>query len=83
MIAVVDTGPLYAAVDADDQDHARCVSALHANAAQLVIPAMVVAETAYLVGSRLGPLVEAAFLASLRMMDVIVPLASGNGLPSW
>lgn len=24
MLAVVDTGPLYAAVDADDQDHERC-----------------------------------------------------------
>jgi predicted nucleic acid-binding protein len=30
MLAVVDTGPLYAAVDADDQDHQICLEALPA-----------------------------------------------------
>ena len=28
MLAVVDTGPLYAAVDADDDDHVRCRAVL-------------------------------------------------------
>ncbi|HWO73952.1 MAG TPA: hypothetical protein VNN21_10380 [Dehalococcoidia bacterium] len=28
MIATVDAGPLYAAVDADDDDHAKCVAVL-------------------------------------------------------
>jgi hypothetical protein len=28
MLAVVDTGPLYAVVDEDDADHARCRAAL-------------------------------------------------------
>jgi hypothetical protein len=28
MLAVVDTGPLYAAVDSDDADHARCRAVL-------------------------------------------------------
>lgn len=74
MIAVVDTGPLYAAVDADDADHGPCVSALTAPGVRLVIPAMVVAEASYLIGSRLGPAVEAAFLRSLVELDVEAPL---------
>ncbi len=43
---------------------------------QLFIPAMVVAEVTYLVGTRLGPQVEAAFLASLSGLDVEAPSAS-------
>ncbi|MSP59625.1 MAG: PIN domain-containing protein [Myxococcales bacterium] len=73
MLAVVDTGPLYAAVDADDADHERCLEALATPGVRLVIPAMVVAETTYLVGSRLGPKVEAAFLRSLERCDVAAP----------
>ena len=74
MIAVVDTGPLYAAIDADDADHRRCVEALTAAGQRLVIPAMVVAETSYLVASRLGPVVEATFLRSLGALSVELPL---------
>ena len=55
MLAVVDTGPLYAAVDQDDADHARCRAALEDAAYRLVIPALIVAEATYLVGTRLGP----------------------------
>ncbi len=73
MLAIVDTGPLYAAVDADDQDHERCLRALEAPALRLFIPAMVVAEATFLVGSRLGPKIEAAFLASLAALDVEAP----------
>lgn len=73
MIAVVDTGPLYAAVDMDDADHVPCVSALTAPGIRLVVPALVVAEATYLVASRLGPMVEAAFLRSLAEIDVEAP----------
>lgn len=73
MLAVVDTGPLYAAVDADDQDHERCLRVLEAPGLRLFIPAMVVAEATYLVGSRLGSKVEAAFLGSLVGFDVEAP----------
>ncbi|MBI2864495.1 MAG: PIN domain-containing protein [Chloroflexi bacterium] len=73
MLAVVDTGPLYAAVDADDQDHTRCLQALEAPALRLFIPALVVAEATYLIGSRLGPKVEGAFLSSLATFDVEAP----------
>ncbi len=75
MLAVVDTGPLYASIDADDQDHERCLRVLEAPGLRLIIPAMVVAEVTYLVGSRLGPQVEAAFLAGLAGFDVEAPAA--------
>lgn len=75
MLVVVDTGPLYAAVDADDTDHARCRAVLENAAYRLIIPVLVVAEAAYLVGTRLGPAVEARFLSALASMDVEAPSA--------
>jgi uncharacterized protein len=38
-----------------------------------VIPALVVAEASYLLGRRLGPSAEAAFLRGLRDLDVDAP----------
>lgn len=73
MIGVVDTGPLYAAVDRDDADHAACVAALSTAGLRLVVPTMVVAETTYLVGSRLGPQVESVFLKGMGEMTVDGP----------
>lgn len=73
MLAVVDTGPLYAVVDADDADHTRCRRALEDGRYRLIIPALVVAEATYLVGTRLGPEIEAVFLRSLAAMDVEAP----------
>jgi predicted nucleic acid-binding protein len=73
MLAVVDTGPLYAVVDEDDADHARCREALEAAGHRLIVPALVVAEATYLVGTRLGSAVEARFLASLAHMHVEAP----------
>jgi len=70
---VVDTGPLYAAADADDQDHERCLAVLEAPGVRLFVPALVVAEAAYLIGTRLGPRAEAAFLAGLAELDVEAP----------
>ncbi len=73
LFAVVDTGPLYAAVDEDDADHVECVEALATPGVHLVIPALVVAEVTCLIGSRLGPKVEGAFLRSLEECDVAAP----------
>lgn len=79
MLAIVDTGPLYAAVDADDADHERCVAALRTTGLRLVIPALVVAEATYLIGSRMGAQVEAAFLRSLSSFDVEAPSSEDFG----
>ena len=73
MLAVVDSGPLYAVVDADDNDHGRCLDVLQSSELDLVVPALVVAEVTYLVGRRMGPTTEAAFLRGLGAMEVESP----------
>jgi hypothetical protein len=72
-LAVVDAGPLYAAVDADDLDHVASRRALSRSDLRLVVPALVVAEATYFVGRRLGPEVEQAFLRGLGELDVERP----------
>ena len=74
MICVVDSGPLYAAADMDDQDHRASLDALTAPDRTLVMPALVVAEVTYLIAARLGASAEAAFLAALAGYDVEAPL---------
>lgn len=73
MLAVVDTGPLYASLDRDDDDHERCLAALQRPDLRLVIPVLVVAEAAYLAGTRLGADVEAQFVAALAALEVEAP----------
>ena len=75
MIAIVDAGPLYAAVDADDDDHLRCLSVLQRTDLDLVVPALVIAEVTYLVGRRLGVAVEAGFLRGLTVVEIEAPSA--------
>jgi predicted nucleic acid-binding protein len=58
---IVDTGPLVAAAWARDRDHRRCVELLSAAAWPLLVPALVAAEAAYLIGDRLGAATELAF----------------------
>lgn len=73
MIAIVDTGPLYAAADADDDDHQASLRVLERRDLDLVVPALVVAEATYLIGRRLGPHAEAAFLRGLDGLEVEAP----------
>ena len=73
MLAIVDSGPLYAVVDADDDDHERCLEVLQRADLELVVPALVVAEVTYLVGRRMGATTEAAFLRGLSAVEVEAP----------
>lgn len=75
-IAVVDAGPLFAAADMDDADHAAALAALSRSSLHLVIPALVVAEVTHLIGSRLGSAAEAWFLGGLAAMDVEAPAST-------
>jgi len=72
-IAVVDTGPLYAAINSRDPDHRRCLDVLRRKELELVIPAMVVTEVTYFLGARTDPQTEAAFLAGLHGFRVEAP----------
>lgn len=75
-IAVVDAGPPYAAADLDDADHTASVTALATPELRLVVPALVVAEASYFVGTRPGPRAESAFLHGLATLDVEGPTAA-------
>jgi predicted nucleic acid-binding protein len=74
MLSIVDTGPLLAALDRRDPRQTRCATELARPDLELVIPALVVAEVAYLAGQRLGARVEAGFLRGLAGFDVRAPL---------
>ena len=47
MALILDTGPLLAALDAADPDHARCAALLTDSIEDLVVPALVLAELDY------------------------------------
>jgi predicted nucleic acid-binding protein len=72
-IAIVDSGPLYASADDDDEAHAAALAVLQRSDLQLVIPALVAGETAYMLSRRLGPRAEATFLTTLEHWDVEAP----------
>jgi hypothetical protein len=56
---VVDAGPLYAYVDADDQHHQECAELLEIHPGPLIVPTLVVTEVVYLLGTRLGASADA------------------------
>ena|SRR5205807_1898263 len=54
MALVLDTGPLLAALDADDIDHRRCRELIESAEEDLVVPALVLSELDYWCHQRLG-----------------------------
>lgn len=62
MPLVLDTGPLLAALDAADPDHARCAALLRESREDLTIPILVLAELDYWCQRRLGAAVWIAFI---------------------
>lgn len=54
MALILDTGPLLAALDAADPDHARCAALLTDSVEDLVVPALVLAELDYWCARRLS-----------------------------
>ena len=73
MIAIVDAGPLYAALDANDRNHSHSLDVLQDPGLDLVIPTLVVTEVCYFAGKNLGAETEAAFLRALETMSVEAP----------
>lgn len=69
---VCDTGPLVAAALWKDPDHRRCVdlfTSVRRAGRSMVIPAPVVAEVGYLLGTKGDARAEATFLRSLEVGD--------------
>ncbi|HEX9546414.1 MAG TPA: PIN domain-containing protein, partial [Acidimicrobiales bacterium] len=69
MTLLIDAGPLYAYVDADDRHHDECLDLLQTHPGPLLVPMLVITEVDYLVSTRLGSAAEIRFLGDL---------ASGN-----
>jgi predicted nucleic acid-binding protein len=59
---VLDTGPLLAALDADDPDHQRCAALVSTRDEDLAVPTLVLAELDYWLAKRGGGEAWLAFL---------------------
>jgi hypothetical protein len=78
---LVDAGPLYAYVDADDAHHAASLELLETHPGPLVIPMLVVTEVAYLMATRLGVEPEVRFLGDLAAGEFSIdPVPAGDWL---
>lgn len=62
---IIDTGPLVAALDADDDHHPECVRLLATARRPLRIPGPVLTEVCYMLERERGSHAEAMFLTSL------------------
>jgi uncharacterized protein len=65
MALILDTGPLLAALDANDPDHRRCASLLEDAREDLIVPALVLAEVDYWCLERLDANAWLVFLEDL------------------
>jgi predicted nucleic acid-binding protein len=71
-VLIVDTGPLVAATDRADKDHAACRALLEDDEGPLVTTGLVIAEAAYLITRQLGPAAEAALYSAIIDGDLEV-----------
>lgn len=74
MAILVDTGPLYAAVDRSDAWHSRIAKSLVEESETLVVPAIVLPEVCYLLLTRIGERAEVGLLRSLDRGELRVEL---------
>lgn len=65
MPAIVDTSALVALLQTREPRHAAVAAAIAAERGSLIVPLTVVVEAAQLIGSRLGPAAESAWLRGL------------------
>jgi predicted nucleic acid-binding protein len=66
MALILDTGPTFAILDRNDDDHERCVRLIEGTYESLVIPAPVLVEVDYWIQQRLRPDALIAFLQDIR-----------------
>src|SRR6266496_119791 len=72
MPLLIDTGPLYALADADDDWHARVRDFLQKDRRSLMVPVPIIPEAAYLIRKRLGVAAEKRFTESLAAKEIAV-----------
>ena len=61
----MDSGPLYASIDADDAYHSACLELLTRHPGPLIVPQLVIAEVAYFIEKWLGADREVRLVADL------------------
>ncbi len=69
---LVDTGPLYAMADRDDDWHLRVVRFLERSRDELVVPVTVLPEAAYLLAAHLGAEAERKLVQSIVSGEMVV-----------
>jgi len=69
---ICETGPLYAAIDRNDNAHAVCAALLGDVEEPLIVPAPVIVELDWLIASRLKSTAFDAFLASIEDRSIVV-----------
>lgn len=76
---VIDTGPVVAAANRKDDQHAACVRLLENHPGPLLLPSPLVAEIGYMLSSRAGVKAEADFLRDVAdgVYD-LVPVTSSE-----
>lgn len=72
MPLLIDTGPLYALADVDDDWHTRAAEFLLQARETLLVPVTVLPEITYLLNHRLGPRAESRFVASLAAGELTI-----------
>ena len=80
MPLLLDTGPLYALADADDDWHARVREFLRLERESLLVPVTVIPEAAYLMRKRLGVAAETRFAESLAYGEIAMESLSQRDL---
>jgi uncharacterized protein len=73
VLAIVDAGPLFAVLDANDRNHVRCREIFERSDLDLVVPTLVLAEVLYLACTRLGAGTEASFIRGLPELEIESP----------
>lgn len=69
---LVDAGPLYAAMDADEEHHHACRELLETAPGPLLVPVLVVTEVSYLLATRLGADAETRFAGDIAVGNFII-----------
>lgn len=80
MTLVIDTGPLLAALDSADPDHAACARLLVESDDELVVPVLVLAELDYWCHKKMDGRVWSAFLSDVVAGAYTVEAPTGDDL---
>ena len=76
---IVDAGPLYAYVDADDAHHRASLELLETHPGALIVPTLVITEVVHLLATRLGVGPEVRFLGDVAAGAFVVePVAPSD-----